>query len=1123
MKVFFLTPVFCILLLTGLHAQFLPDPAAGDTANYPYWTQMMQDPGARFADTRSAFEKYWRGRDNIRHNGWKVFKRWEYINQDCVQPDGTLPAPGQVMNAYIRYMASHDNVLSAGGNWSLVGPVASPGNATGQPNGMGRINTICLHPTNPNILYIGSPSGGCWTTTDGAATWNLLTTSTPTLGVSSILLHPTNASLVLIGTGDRDGSDSPGMGVYKSTDGGATWSASNTGMGNVAVGMMARYPTDPSIILAVTSGGIYKSADGGSTWTKKSSNSNNYKDIRFNPANPTIVYATEGGKFYRSVNSGDSWAQITSGVITGTRLVIGVSPAQPTWVYLCQTNGPFAGLLRSTDSGLNFTTQSTTPNLMDYACNGSGTGSQAWYDLCIAVDPNDANTMYVGGVNIFKSTNAGVTWTITAHWVGSSWGTSCAPSLHADIHCLEWSPANGNLFAGCDGGIYKTGNGGAAWTDLSSGLSISQVYKIGQSALKQTLVMNGYQDNGTSKSSGSAFTTVIGGDGMECLVDYTDTTYRYGTIYNGVIYRSTGGGYNQIAGNGVNGINETGAWVTPFILHETIPSTMFSGFVNVWRSTNVKAASTGAVAWSKISAGESGTCTVLEQSPANVDILYVVRSGSLKRTDNANDASPSWTICALPGGSTPTDLEAHPTDPSIVYATAGTKVYKSTDKGVTWTSISGTLPSVNINCIVYDKTSNEGLYIGNKTNVFYKDASLSDWVPFITGLPPVDVRELEIFYDPVTPSNNRIKAATYGRGLWQSDLYNIFAVNPPNQNVACVAGSTSFNVTANTTTTWTVSSNASWCTVNASGTGNGTISAVYTDNPGISNRVASLLVTPAAGVLPQTVTVTQAGAAPSLGVAPSNQNVPPPAGTTYFTVYSNAAWTAVSDAGWCFVTSSGSGTGSLQTDYQENLVVAQRIAHITLTVSGVTPVTVTVTQDAALPILSVSPLNRNVSPMAGSTDFAVTSNTSWTVAADSAWCTVTPAGSGNGTIQAGYTGNPWYFTRIATLSVSVAGLSPRLVTVTQSQSVVSVGGHPSGGFKLYPNPTTGKFRITGIGTKSSPAEVQVSDYTGNAVIPWRTVKGEEAGFDLSGMPQGCYLVRIKTSDAFLLLKLVLLR
>jgi photosystem II stability/assembly factor-like uncharacterized protein len=770
-----------LLIHNNLDAQVSTTPK--DTADYPYWTSMMQNPEARFSATVSAFNKYWENRPVTKGCGWKVFKRWEYINSGRVMPNGKLPAPGSVSEEYKRAM---NGQRSVSGTWTQVGPMTSPVNATGQPNGMGRVNAIGFHPTDANTFYIGSPSGGLWRTNDGGGTWTLLSGSMPTLGVSAIIVDPTQPSTILLGTGDRDSDDAPGMGVYKSIDNGVTWSASNTGMGNTIIGMMVMHPANSGIILAATSSGIYKTSNGGATWARKSANANFYKDIKFNPGDPTIVYATENGNFYRSTNTGDSWSQITTGIISGNRMVIGVTPANPDYVYLMQTNGTFAGIMLSTDGGQTFTTQSTAPNIMDYSCDGSGTSSQAWYDLCIAVDPVNANTLYLGGLNIWKSTNGGATLTINTHWIGSSWGTSCAPSVHADIHTLDFSPVSGKLYTGCDGGIYYTTNGGTNWTDITSGLAIAQVYKIGQSATNSAYTMNGYQDNGTSFGNGSAFTTVIGGDGMECIIDYSNPAYRYGAIYYGDIYRSSGGGYSKIAAKGLNGITESGGWVTPYILHETDANTMFIGYKNVWRSTDVKA---GVPTWTLISGGETSNCTVLEQSPANVDILYVVRSGQLKRTDNANSATVTWTSCTLPGGNTPTDLEAHPGNPDIIYATAYLGVYKSSDRGATWTNISGSLPSIHTNCLVYDKNTDEGIYVGNETSVYYKDATLSDWIPFSSGLPVVDIRELEIYYDAADITNSRLKAATYGRGLWASDLKETGVVNPT--NVTAVATSNS--------------------------------------------------------------------------------------------------------------------------------------------------------------------------------------------------------------------------------------------------------------------------------------------------------------------------------------------
>ena len=394
MKLLYLrsTFLFCLFFHSGVFtdAQTVSLQSNRDTSEYPYWITMMQDPDADFSTTQNAFEQYWANRSDFQGNGWKVFKRWEYINQSRVQPNGKLPAPGYVLAEYERYRESHQTD-SPSGAWTLIGPVLSPANATSQPNGMGRINCVAFHPSTATTFYAGSPSGGLWKTTDGGTTWTTLTEALPRLGVSSILIDPSTPSMIWIGTGDRDAGDAPGLGVYKSTDGGSTWSASNTGMGNSTVGMMIMHPTSFTTFLAATSTGIYKSLDGGATWVKKSSNSSHYKDIRFKPGDPTIVYSTASGEFYRSSNTGETWTKITSGILTGTRLVIGVSPANSSVVYLAQTSGPFVGLLKSIDSGLNFTTQSTSPNIMDYSCNGSGTSSQAWYDLCIAVDPSNIN------------------------------------------------------------------------------------------------------------------------------------------------------------------------------------------------------------------------------------------------------------------------------------------------------------------------------------------------------------------------------------------------------------------------------------------------------------------------------------------------------------------------------------------------------------------------------------------------------------------------------------------------------------------------------------------------------------------------------------------------------------
>ena len=749
----------------------------GDTASYPYWIEMMQDPSVNFFKVERAFDLYWQNRPITKGCGWKVYKRWEYMMQSRVAADGTRPAPDAVMKAYSEFK---DNGKSVSGNWISLGPSQIP--SPGPPGyiGLGRLNVIAFHPTDANKLYVGSPSGGMWQTTDGGLTWTTNTDTQPTLGVSAIVVDYSNTSKILIGSGDRDAGDAPGLGVYKSLDGGLTWTTSYAGMGSKTVGKILQHPSTPTIFLAATSGGVYRSTDGGANWTMTSSG--NFKDICFKPNDPNIVYAAKDSYFYRSSNNGVSFTQITSVITVGQRGAIAVTPANPNYVYFLQSNtsSGFKALYRSTDAGLNFTTRSTTPNILDWSCDGSGTGGQGWYDLALTIDPNNAEIVYVGGINVFKSTDGGTSWAINSHWYG---GCSVA-EVHADCHFLTYSPVNGTLWACNDGGVYFSTNGGTTWTDRTVTMTIGQIYRIGQSQTVKEKVVNGFQDNGSYTYTATGWLQTGGGDGMECAVDYTNAAYTYYTIYYGDIYRLFNNGSElQIAGNGVFGINESGGWITPFILSESDPKMMFAGYKNIWRCNDVRTGNS--LSWTKISnnlGGSNGSnLSVLEQSPASNGILYAARSDSkLFRTDNCLDANPTWTdiTSTMPAIGTASDLAAHPTDPNTVYMTLGNNVYKSINKGQSWTTITGNLPAIHMNAIVCYANSMEGLYVGTDAGVYYKDQNTSTWIAFNTGLPlNAEITELDIYYDIVSSSADAIRASSYGRGLWGSDMYSIYSAD----------------------------------------------------------------------------------------------------------------------------------------------------------------------------------------------------------------------------------------------------------------------------------------------------------------------------------------------------------
>lgn len=746
---------------------------------------MMQDPNANFFETQKAFEQYFEGRERQKGDGWKVFKRWEWFWSQRIDEEGNLPAPDATMNAYNEWRAAYNQsqtgIESESGDWEEIGPRFKPNNGTGQPNGNGRLNYVEFHPTDPDILYVGSPSGGFWRTDNGGISWTTTTDEMPTLGVSSILVDTSNTNIIYIGTGDRDAGDAPGLGVYKSTNGGETFTAMNSGMGNRTVGEMIIHPNNTNYILAATNGGIYRTQNGGSSWTLETS-SYNFKDIKFKPDDPSIVYATEtssGANLWRSTDYGDSWTLITSGLPTSAqRLSIGVTPADPDVVYiLCSISSAYGGLYRSDNAGVSFTTQSTSPNILTWneSPPTSGGGGQGWYDLVVAVDPTDEDIVYVGGVNIHKSVNAGVTWDCVAHWVGSS----TAASVHADHHWLEFSPVNGRLYNANDGGLYYTANGGSTFPEVSDSLGISQIYKIGVSQNTEALVINGYQDNGTAIWDANIFRTERGGDGMECIIDPSNDNVVYASVYYGNIARSTNNGnsFGGFAAQNVNGITESGAWVTPYIVSHTTSQTMFIGYKNVWRTTNAYWSSPTFTAISNSLAGSnSSNMRQLRQSKVNGNRLFALRSDNkLFRSDNTLGSSPTWTdlTSTLPSGWHISDIETSPESNNKLWIIRNNLVYESTNGGTSWTNVTGNLPGVGKNCLLADAYSDGGLYIGTDAGIYYTDNNLSSWVPFDDGLPAsAEVTELEIYHVPGDWEARRIRAATYGRGLWSSDLYN---------------------------------------------------------------------------------------------------------------------------------------------------------------------------------------------------------------------------------------------------------------------------------------------------------------------------------------------------------------
>ncbi|MBL0102930.1 MAG: T9SS type A sorting domain-containing protein [Bacteroidetes bacterium] len=719
------------------------------SANTPAMKPNLKEISARF-------DSYWKNKEvsvneeeNAEEGGYQQFKRWEWFMKQRTYPSGNFFDSRILFKEYQDYkqkrMAAPAN-QSASTNWTLIGPLVVP--ASG--GGAGRINVIRFMPGNPNSLCVGAASGGFWGAYDGGNTWSSNTGFLSALSIADIAIYPIDTNNIYIATGDGYGYEVGGdfwggtytAGVLKSTDGGATWSATGltyTQDANDIIQRLVVKPDEPNVLLAATRSAIYRSDDSGATWTI-AENGHHY-DIEFNTANPDIIYATNGDGVNRSLDGGLNWTQLNTGLCNG-RLSLGVTAANSDVLYIfCETST----LYRSSDGGLNF-------NMV--GSPGNQTSFYGYYDAVLAVSPVDENTLYCGGLNVVKSTDGGNNWVDAANAGGSDY-------VHADNHFLDFLPgSNSTVFSGNDGGIFKTTNSGTTWTDLSNGLAIKQYYRMSSSASDPYLIYAGAQDNGSDQLSNGNWTQVYGADGMDNQVDWANDQNVYVSYQYGGLQKSTNGGltFSDIAPS-------SGDWVTPFVIDPNDAQTIYGGYSDVFKSTD------GGLSWNAISSGMTGNSNIiaLTVAPSNSDYIYTATLGQIWRK---TDGGTTWTdiTSGLPTSSVGiTMIAVSDSDPDLVWVSftgysAGEKVYASTDGGSSWTNFSGGIPNVPANCIVFQNGSQDLVYVGTDFGVFYTTGGAS-WQAYGSDLPNVIVSDLEIHYGA-----SKLRAATYGRGIWEADL-----------------------------------------------------------------------------------------------------------------------------------------------------------------------------------------------------------------------------------------------------------------------------------------------------------------------------------------------------------------
>jgi hypothetical protein len=537
------------------------------------------------------------------------------------------------------------------------------------------------------------------------------------------------------------------------------------------------------MVWAATANGLFRTADAGQTWDTVTyyTNSNpapvnltsSCYDIQFQPGSTTTMYVTGiGVSFYKSTDGGGTFLKVdmnAAGLPTiGSRVQIGLTPANNNYIYLLYgnaTTNEFLALYRSTNGGTTFTLQSNSPNIL---------GSQASRNIAIAVSPINANDVYVGGLDVYKSTNAGVSWTKVSDWQTPDAYDFC----HADIFELICTPTY--LFCASDGGLYRMTRSNDVWATMNnSGMQTGQVYRIGiDPTAAAAFVSTGLQDNGTYKNSSAVYLSIGGADGMETIVKPSNSNVIYVSAQYGSFSRSDDGGSNRIrifndsTAEATCNCNEIAAWTTPAVLRPGNDNHIYIGYKNIYYNTT-----SGNGNWNMIPTLLTEPIISLEFAPSNNTILYATDGNAVLRYNLSGSIWMQTSIESnLPNTNNFTELAVDPNDPNHVLITVGgyqatQKVYETFNANTaspTWTNIRRNLPNVPINCITMDNNAANTIYIGTDIGVFVTNDVLVNWIMYTNGLPTTRVYDLEI-NNALTP--DRIYAGTFGRGVFYTNTY----------------------------------------------------------------------------------------------------------------------------------------------------------------------------------------------------------------------------------------------------------------------------------------------------------------------------------------------------------------
>jgi PKD repeat protein len=690
------------------------------------------------------------------------------------------------------------------------------------PNNIGgRTRAIMWDPNDVSIkkVWAGSVGGGLWfndDVTSASSSWFKVDDFWENIAVTCIAFDPSNTQIFYVGTGEGFyNSDSQrGNGIWKTSDGGITWSRISSTTSSSFYYVNDLVVSNTGVVYAATRNGLFRSDNGGTSWTNPTGTSGNYFDLEIT-ANGTVIAAKGNGTLQRSTTSlGTAFGTAISPGTGGSRVEVAVAPSDANIVYaIAESNtGNIQWFKKSIDEGATWSVTITVPKYLEQNCTvGSQdfTRGQSWYDLILAVSPSDPNIILAGGVDIHRTTNGGTSWTSVSYWTGG-----CSkPYVHADQHAMAFRPGfNNECLFGTDGGVFYSsniGNSGVSapsFNERNTNYNVTQYYAVAiENVASSNIMLAGAQDNGSHRftSTGiNSVTEVTGGDGAFCHIDQDNSNFQITSYVYNSYYRSTNGGASftsLTSGSGGLFINPTD--------YDNLGNILYcaENANTLYRISNI----TGTPSYtSNVSTGTIGTVpTAITTSPYTANRVFVAGSnGNIRRLDNAN-ATPS-SIDIDPSNTLPTgyinSIVLGSSDNHIIVTYSnygGNKVYQTLDGGTTWINKTGNLPDMPINWSLINPSNSLQVVLATEVGVWStEDISASPvvWESSNTGLANVRCDMLQI-----RSSDKLIAVATHGRGVFTSDVFaDPLADFSSNQKVNYIDNSLTFNDASLKATSW---------------------------------------------------------------------------------------------------------------------------------------------------------------------------------------------------------------------------------------------------------------------------------------------------------------------------------